>query len=142
MVCNSVNYCILEKQVHTYLLFTFLGIVSALYSSEEYVIDPYLMVLSNLYVALYHGCQLETRCRVTSMEKDKKSGSWKVFVEKRSLSGGKLSKTFYLAQKVINCGGNYSDELDLFLPRTIDESKPFVIQPGCCVKLQCCQLCS
>ena len=99
------------------------------------------MVLSNLYVALYHGCQLETRCRVTSMEKDKKSGSWKVFVEKRSLSGGKLSKTFYLAQKVINCGGNYSDELDLFLPRTIDESKPFVIQPGCCVKCQCCQLC-
>ena len=91
------------------------------------------MVLSNLYVALYHGCQLETRCRVTSMEKDKKSGSWKVFVEKRSLTGGKLSKTFYLAQKVINCGGNYSDELDLFLPRTIDESKPFVIQPGSCV---------
>ena len=89
------------------------------------------MVLSNLYVALYHGCQLETRCRVTSVEKDKKSGSWKVFVEKRSLSGGKLSKTFYLAQKVINCGGNYSDELDLFLPRTIEESKPFVIQPGC-----------
>ena len=76
------------------------------------------------------------------MEKDKKSGSWKVFVDKRSLAGGKLSKTFYLAQKVINCGGNYSDELDLFLPRTIDESKPFVIQPGCDVKLQCCQLCS
>ena len=35
-----------------------------------------------------------------------------------------------LAKKVVNCGGNYSDELDLLLPRTIDESKPFVIRPG------------
>ena len=32
--------------------------IGALYSPEEYTVDPYLMVLSNLYVALHHGCQL------------------------------------------------------------------------------------
>ena len=52
-------------------------------------------------------------------------------MEKRSNSdGGKLSKSFYFAKKVVNCGGNYSDEVDLLLPRSIDEGQPFLIQPG------------
>ena len=56
---------------------------------------------------------------------------WKVQVEKRSNSdGGKLSKLIYLAKKVVNCGGNYSDVVDLLLPRSIDEGQPFLIQPG------------
>lgn len=103
---------------------------AALYSPEEYVVDAYLMALSNLYVALFHGCQLETRCRVIHVEKD--SNLWKVSAEKRNNSeeAGKLSQAFFLAKKVINCGGNYSDELDSLVPRTIDETPPFTIEPA------------
>ena len=106
--------------------------MAALYSPEEYVVDPYLLPLSNLYVALHHGCQLETLCRVIAVTKEREqNGSescWKVKAEKRE--GGKSFVTFFRAKKVINCGGNYSDELDHLVPRTIDEAKPFTIQPG------------
>ena len=50
----------------------------------------------------------------------------------RSQNGGKLFETFYLAKKVVNCGGNYSDELDRLVPRNGQMMPPpFVIQPGC-----------
>ena len=59
------------------------------------------------------------------------NGIWKVFVEERSSqSGGKLFETFYLAKKVVNCGGNYSDELDKLVPRNSQMPPPFVIKPG------------
>lgn len=103
--------------------------MAALYSPEEYVVDPFLLPLSNLYVALYHGCQLETHCRVIAVTPEQRNGGgWKVKAEKRD--GGKSGITFFRAAKVINCGGNYSDELDHLVPRTIDEAKPFTIQPG------------
>ena len=104
--------------------------VAALYSPEEYVVDPFLLPLSNLYVALYHGCQLEKHCRVIAVTKEQRNGGkyWKVKAEKRD--GGKSGVSFFRAAKVINCGGNYSDELDHLVPRTIDEAKPFNIQPG------------
>jgi len=104
--------------------------VGAFYSPEEYVVDPFLLPLSNLYIALYHGCQLETRCRVVEVKKDLRQNVWKVTAEKRAIKGGKLSKLFLRARKVINCGGNYSDEVDHLVSRTIDEEKPFTIQPG------------
>merc|ERR1719367_1174921 len=63
-------------------------IIAALYSPNEYLVDPFLMVLSNLYVALHHGCQLKTRCRVVNMKEE--NGIWKIFVEERSQNGGKL----------------------------------------------------
>ena len=90
----------------------------------------FFQALSNLYVALYHGCQLEKRCRVVEVKKDLRQNVWKVTAEKRAIKGGKLSKLFLRARKVINCGGNYSDEVDHLVPRTIDEGKPFTIQPG------------
>ena len=92
--------------------------------------DPFLLPLSNLYVALYHGCQLEKQCRVIAVTKEQRNGEkyWKVKAEKRD--GGKSGVNFFRAAKVINCGGNYSDELDHLVPRTIDEAKPFNIQPG------------
>ena len=40
----------------------------------------------------------------------------------------------YLAKKVINCGGNYSDELDRLVPRNSNQNMlhpAFVIKPGC-----------
>jgi glycerol-3-phosphate dehydrogenase len=103
--------------------------IAALHSPEEYVVDPYLLPLSNLYVALHHGCQLVTRCRVVHVQKESQP-LWKVEAESRTINGGKLSTIFYRARKVINCGGNYSDELDTLVPRTIDEAKPFTIKPG------------
>lgn len=50
--------------------------------------------------------------------------------EKRAIKGGKLSRVFFRARRVINCAGNYSDEVDQMVPRSIDEEKPFTIQPG------------
>ena len=111
------------------------NVLAALYSPEEFLVDPFLMVLSNLYVALHYGCQLKTRCRVVNLKIDEeKSGIWKIFVEERSQNGGKLFKKFYLAKKVINCGGNYSDELDRLVPRNSNQNMlhpAFVIKPGC-----------
>ena len=110
------------------------NVLAALYSPEEFLVDPFLMVLSNLYVALHYGCQLKTRCRVVNLKIDEEnSGIWKIFVEERSQNGGKLFKKIYLAKKVINCGGNYSDELDRLVPRNSNQNMLhpyFVIKPG------------
>ena len=46
------------------------NVLAALYSPEEFLVDPFLMVLSNLYVALHYGCQLKTRCRVVNLKID------------------------------------------------------------------------
>ena len=67
---------------------------------------------------------------MVEVTKDLRQGVWKVTAEKRDVKGGNLSRLFLRARKVINCGGNYSDEVDHFVPRTIDEGKPFTIQPG------------
>ena len=47
----------------------------------------FFTALSNLYVALYHGCHLETRCRVVKVKKDLHQGVWKVTAEKRAIKG-------------------------------------------------------
>ena len=69
--------------------------------------------------------------RVVNMINEGENGIWKIFVEERSSqNGGKLFEKFYLAKKVVNCGGNYSDELDKLVPRNSQMPPPFVIQPG------------
>ena len=105
------------------------SVLMALYSPNEYVVDSYLIALSNLYVALHHGCKLVTRCRVVHAEK-LGGKTWNVQAEKRDMDGGRLSKVTFKAKRLFNCGGNYSDELDAIVPRTIDEPKPFHIRPG------------
>ena len=50
-------------------------------------ISCFFTALSNLYVALYHGCHLETRCRVVKVKKDLHQGVWKVTAEKRAIKG-------------------------------------------------------
>ena len=57
-------------------------------------------------------------------------GLWKITAEKRALDGGKLSRIAFRTRRVINCAGNYSDQIDQLVPRTIDEPKPFTIKPG------------
>ena len=47
----------------------------------------FFTALSNLYVALYHGCHLETRCRVVKVKKDLHQSVWKVTAEKRAIKG-------------------------------------------------------
>ena len=54
------------------------GVLGALYSPEEYVVDPYLLPLSNLYVALHYGCGLETKCVVKNVSHDPSTNFWKV----------------------------------------------------------------
>lgn len=92
--------------------------------------DLLFLALSNLYVALKHGCTLETRCRVIDVSKDDGETLWKVTAEKRTFPGGKSSQVFLRAAKVINCAGNYSDEIDFLVPRSSQERKHFTIKPG------------
>ena len=56
--------------------------LGALYSPEEYVVDPFLLPLSNLYVALHYGCSLETKCTVTKVARDSMTNLWNVEAEK------------------------------------------------------------
>ena len=44
------------------------GIKQGLYSPNEYVIDPFLLPLSNLYTALELGCELLTKCKVVATQ--------------------------------------------------------------------------
>lgn len=105
-------------------------VLAALYSPEEYVVDPYLLPLSNLYVALSHGCKLVTRCLVTSAVQRPSDNYWLVNVENRGLDGGKASTSTFVAKRVVNCAGNYSDDVDSWIPRAHGEPKPFTIRPG------------
>ena len=54
------------------------GVWGALYSPDEYVVDPYLLPLSNLYVALHHGCKLTTNCQVEKVHWEEELGMWVV----------------------------------------------------------------
>ena len=56
---------------------------AALYSPEEYVVDPFLLPLSNLYVALHYGCTLVTSCSVKRINEDPTKGMWRILAETR-----------------------------------------------------------
>ena len=58
------------------------------------------MVLSNLYVALHHGCQLHTRSRVVDLEKgrDKKGQKAQRSKNLQKVQYGAKSHAIYLPQ--------------------------------------------
>ena len=90
------------------------GIKEGLYSPNEYVIDPFLLPLSNLYTALELGCELITKCKVVDAQwlNDNERTSWKVFTERNTTEMKETGKRQFYAKVVINCAGNYSDETD------------------------------
>ena len=100
---------------------------AGLYSPNEYVVDPFLLPLSNLYTALELGCTLRTKCRVIDTELMKKNGDTLMVVFTESLIGNKTYKEQFLARQVINCAGNYSDEADKLFKQN---EHRFDITPG------------
>lgn len=105
------------------------GVKAGLYSPNEYVVDPFLLPLSNLYTALELGCKLKTKCKVIKIEAIKKNGIPLMVVFTQSLIGDKSYMDQFLAKKVINCAGNYSDEADKLFQQN-NENHHFEITPG------------
>ena len=106
------------------------GIKQGLYSPNEYVIDPFLLPLSNLYTALELGSDLITKCKVVDAEwlDDNENAYWKVLTDSKTTEFKEIAKQrHFLAKVVINCAGNYSDETD----RLFESSKnTFDITPA------------
>ena len=103
------------------------GVKAGLYSPNEYVVDPFLLPLSNLYTALELGCKLRTKCRVIETELMKKNGNTLMVVFTESLIGNKTFPDQFLAKQVINCAGNYSDDADRLFKQN---EHRFEITPG------------
>lgn len=86
---------------------------AGLYSPNEYVVDPFLLPLSNLYTALEYECKLVTNCKVHKTERVSKEGLtfWNISTEIKSNKYQAATETLsFYAKMVINCAGNYSDE--------------------------------
>ncbi len=84
------------------------GIVGALFSPNEYVVDPFLLALSNIYSAIESGATLLTSTEVIQTTWDTKNKIWSV----KTLSSNGEEK-FFTTFAIINCAGNYSDEVNL-----------------------------
>ena len=106
------------------------NIRAGLYSPNEYVVDPFLLPLSNLYTALELGCKLRTKSKVIEIEELNKNGEKIMVVFTQSLIGNKTYMDQYLTKKVINCAGNYSDEADKLFKENKQNKDHFEITPG------------
>ena len=106
------------------------NIKAGLYSPNEYVVDPFLLPLSNLYTALELGCKLRTKSKVIEIEELNKNGEKIMVVFTQSLIGNKTYMDQYLTKIVINCGGNYSDEADKLFKENNQNKEHFEITPG------------
>eukprot|EP00004_Rigifila_ramosa_P024651 TRINITY_DN7212_c0_g1_i1.p1 TRINITY_DN7212_c0_g1~~TRINITY_DN7212_c0_g1_i1.p1 ORF type:complete len:422 (+),score=50.64 TRINITY_DN7212_c0_g1_i1:140-1405(+) len=99
------------------------GVVGALYSPDEYVVDSFLLALSNLYVALHHGCTLRTSAPVHSATR--RDGLWLLLLERNEL---------LRARCVVNCAGNFSSEVDAILRNGLGQTSAaqpsFTIRPA------------
>ena len=98
-------------------------LLGALLSSDEYLVDTWMLAISYLYSALENGAELHLGCEVTDCEFEANSGLWTV--RGRKSAGQSVSFT---ARVIINCAGNYSDHIHkLLVP---DEEELFQITPG------------
>ena len=106
------NYWILERRL--------LGV---LLSSDEYLVDTWMLAISYLYSALENGAELHLGCEVNECDFEATSGLWTV--QAKESAGGAATFT---ARVIINCAGNYSDHIHkLLVP---DEQELFQITPG------------
>ena len=89
---------------------------AGLYSPNEYAVDPFLLPLTNLYTALYYGCKLLRSCKVIEAKivKDNKNALWNILIEMNCKQLRKREERQFRSKAVINCAGNYSDEIDTF----------------------------
>ena len=62
------------------------GVQGGLLSRDEYVVDSWLLPLSNLYSALCNGCDLETDCQVLEFQRHLFFQHWEVKTSKGTLT--------------------------------------------------------
>ena len=99
-------------------------LLGALLSSDEYLVDTWMLAISYLYSALENGAELQFGCEVTECDFEPTSGLWTVKV--RTIWTGQ--SVSFTARVIINCAGNYSDHIHkLLVP---DEEELFQITPG------------
>ena len=99
-------------------------LLGGLLSSDEYLVDTWMLAVSYLYSALENGAELHLGCEVTDCDFEATSGFWTVKARKNP-SGQTVSFT---ARVIVNCAGNYSDAVHKML--VSEEEEPFQITPG------------
>jgi len=67
-------------------------------------------------VALELGCQLMTDTEVKSFDWDSNLKRWKISLK----SGSEIPERSVFANAIVNCAGNYSDEINQKNPSTED----------------------
>ena len=100
-------------------------LLGALLSTDEYLVDTWLLTISYLYSALENGAELHLGYEVTDCHFEATSGHWSI--EARKSPGGQTVS--FTARVIVNCAGNYSDAVHKLL--VSDEAEdPFQITPG------------
>ena len=76
------------------------GVTAALFSANEAIVDPWLLAMTHVYGMEVAGVKIHTGCEVLRV---KKAGTvWSVSTDKGIIK----------AQCVVNCGGNFGDEVE------------------------------
>ena len=69
---------------------------------------PHGLFCLQQFVALELGCQLMTETEVTDLDWDSDQKRWKISAK----SGNEVPEKVLFANSVVNCTGNYSDEIN------------------------------
>lgn len=77
------------------------GVTAALLTSEEWIVDSWLLSMTHVYGAQQAGVNLLTGCNVWNVTKEL-NGHWTV----------ETSRGIFLAKCIINCAGNFGDDVE------------------------------
>ena len=83
------------------------GITAGLYSDQEYIVDSWLLSMTHVYGMEVAGVSVLTDCEVVGLEET--GGRWKV----------RTTRGLYFAGIVINCAGNFGDEVELMANKVV-----------------------
>ena len=86
------------------------GVTAALHSEEEYIVDSWLLSMTHVYGMEVAGVTVMTDCEVVQL--DSSEVGWKV----------RTTRGVFFAEIVINCAGNFGDEVELMANKVTDSS--------------------
>jgi len=90
------------------------GVTAALYSANEAIVDPWLLAMTHVYGMEVAGVKILTGCEVDGARKE--GNIWIV----------KTGKAILSAHCIINCGGNFGDEVE----KLVGKESSFDVTPG------------
>lgn len=90
------------------------GVTAALFSPNEAVVDPWLLAMTHVYGMEVGGVKCYTGCEVLKIKKEE--DVWSIVTR----------KGIFKASCIVNCGGNYGDELE----RLVSQESSFTVTPG------------